>query len=539
MKRLVLVLLAGALVTAALPSAQGQTTRHPYTVPHVLRYATAEDITGLNPHLASQTVVSYLSSLTMAWLVKSGPNNEPEPELALEVPTKANRGISPDGKTITYHLRRGVKWSDGQPFDADDVVFSIKAILNPATNEIGRDGWDLITKVDEPDKYTVALHLKKPYSTYATTFFSSIGANPCVLPKHLLADLPTINDAPYNNLPVGIGPFRYKAWRRSDAVEMEPNPYYFRGQPKLREIRFKIVPDRNTVMTQLETHEIDMWLPVSANFFDRAKAIPGNVVLRQPAFLYDHLDFNIAHAVLKDRAVREALRYGLDRETIRLKIRHGLGALSDNIFGPTHPDYHPIPLVPFDLAKAKATLDRAGWKPGPDGIRSKGGVRLNLNVAVPTGAPDTDSEVELIRQNWSQLGVSIDVHHYPSSLFFALAANGGIIYSGKWDVVFFAWTLDGGGNVSNLFSCAQFPPNGQNSGHWCDPKAEQAMQAFKLEYDAAKRKPYDFTVTERIAADVPTIVMDIRDFIAVYNSDLKGFHPNETAAFDDMMNVDI
>ena len=134
--------------------------------------------------------------MTMAWLVKWDENNNPYPELATEVPTKANGGVSKDGLTITYHLRKGVKWSDGAPFDADDVVFTTKVILNPATNEVGRLGWDQITKIDEPDKYTVVYHMKKPYSPFVTTFFSTAGANPCILPKHLLDKLPNINNAP-------------------------------------------------------------------------------------------------------------------------------------------------------------------------------------------------------------------------------------------------------------------------------------------------------------------------------------------------------
>ena len=538
MKRPLIAVLAVLIVTAAAPAARSQAARHPYTIPHVLRYATGDDIAGLNPHLVSTLTLSYLSSLTMAWLVRSGPDNGPVPELALEVPTLQNHLISPDGKTITYRLRRGVKWSDGAPFDADDVAFSIKTVQNPANNEVGRDGWDLISKVDEPDKYTIVLHLTKRYASYAFTFFSTLGANPCILPKHLLAGVATINDIPYDRLPIGIGPFRYTAWRRGDSVELEANPLYFRGRPKLDRIVFKVVPSRNTVITQLETHELDMWLQATAAYYARAKAIPGDAVIRQPSFAYDHLDFNLTHPGVSDPAVREALRYAVDRESIREKIHFGLAPVSDNVLGPGHPDYHAIPLTPFDLAKAKAILDAAGWKPGPDGIRAKDGVRLSLVYALASGSADADGIVELIRQTWQQLGVAIDVRHYPPPLLFAVTSDG-ILASGKFDVAMYAWNLGIDGDLSGQFSCAMTPPNGQNYLRWCDPKAEQAMQAFKLEYDAAKRKPYDFIVTDRIASQVPTIVLDIRDFIVAYNNDLKNFHPNAVSPFDDIMNVDI
>lgn len=105
------------------------------------------DVPTLNPHLFTETTLGYISEMTQAYLVKYDAQNRPYPELVTVVPTLANGGISKDGKVITWHLRHGVKWSDGAPFNADDVVFSTKAVLNPANNEVGRDGWDLITKI--------------------------------------------------------------------------------------------------------------------------------------------------------------------------------------------------------------------------------------------------------------------------------------------------------------------------------------------------------------------------------------------------------
>ena len=407
--------------------------RQPFPHPHQLRYATAEDITGLNPHLVTQTVVSYLTELTMAYLLKTGSHNEPVPELAVVVPTKENGGISRDGKTITYHLRKGVVWSDGAPFTADDVVFSTNVVLNPANNEVSRSGWDLITKIDEPDKYTVAYHLKKPYGGYSYQFFSSAGANPCLLPKHLLAKYPNINNVPYNSLPIGIGPFKYVAWKRSDYVELVPNPTYFRGEPKLQRIVFKIVPDRNTVMTELQSHEIDLWAPVSLAFYDRVRALPGISVVHQPGYYFGHLDLNVSHPILRDVAVRRALLYATDRLTIKEKIHHGIGVLQDDMVSPANPAFDKrVPTTPVDIAAGKRLLAADGWRPGPDGILRKGNLRLALVFASSTGTPDVDETIELIRGWWKQLGVELDVKRYPSPLYFAPFSEGGIVYAGKF-----------------------------------------------------------------------------------------------------------
>ncbi|HTW85323.1 MAG TPA: peptide ABC transporter substrate-binding protein [Candidatus Sulfotelmatobacter sp.] len=513
---------------------------HLWTEPHVLRYANAEDVAGLNPHLVQQTTLGYMSSMTMAWLAKYDRDNKPVPELLTVIPTQQNGGISKDGKTITWHLRKGVKWSDGQPFSADDVVFSTNVVLNKANNEVSRDGWDLITKIDEPDKYTVVYHLRKPYASYLPTFFGSAGANPCILPKHLLGNLPNINNAPYNALPVGIGPFRYTKWTRGDSVEMEANPYYFRGMPKLKKVIFKVIPDRNTVLTQLTTHEIDLWPYVPASYYPRVQAIQGVATLREPSYYFSHLDFQNQHPVLADVRVREALRLAIDRDNIRQKLRHGLGILQETPVSPKNPafDSH-IPKVPFDLARANALLDQAGWRRGADGVRTKGGKRLVLDFATSAGTPDTDSMIELIRADWRKIGVAINVQHYPSSLMFAPMAEGGIVLKGKWDIIVFQWGGDTIGDLSNLYECNQIPPNGQNVVRYCNAQVDAAMEAFKGIYDPKARQKYADIVQEHIANDVPTVIMWIGEDIYGYNSDLKNFHPNQVSPFDDMMNVDI
>src|ERR1700676_4627843 len=114
-----------------------------YTTPHVLRTGDTQDVDDLNPHLSTSLILGNLNQLTMAYLVRYDKHNQPTPELATVVPTEQNGGISKDGLAITWHLRKGVKWSDGEPFDGDDVVFSANAVNNPANNEIGRDGWGL------------------------------------------------------------------------------------------------------------------------------------------------------------------------------------------------------------------------------------------------------------------------------------------------------------------------------------------------------------------------------------------------------------
>lgn len=512
-----------------------------WTRPHVLRYATAEDVSSLNPALVQQGTLDYMASMTMAWLIKYDAHNTPYPELATQVPTKANGGVSKDGLTITYHIRKGVQWSDGAPFDADDVVWSFHAILNPANDIASRNGWDRIRAIDEPDKYTVVLHMSKPYSPFLETFFSSAGANPSLMPKHLLARYPNINHVPYNALPIGIGPFKYKEWLRGQRVVMVANSRYFRGMPKLHEIDFEIIPDVNTVTTELQAKQLDLWYPVPPSVFaSKLQNLSGFAYIGQPGYLFNHMDFNVSRPALRDRAVRAALRDATDRATILRKISHGIGFLQEQPAPRTAPYWDPrITPVRFDIAKANRTLDAAGWKRGPDGIREKNGVRLALVLVTNTGNPAADSQIELIRSWWKQIGVTITVKHYLPSLLFASYADHGVVLRGNWDVILFAWGVDAIGDLSTIYGCDAIPPKGQNVLHWCNPLADRAMHALFAHYDQQKRNADDAVVFEQLVKDVPTVVMMGREDLFVFNRDLKNFHPNGVTPFDNMMNVDI
>jgi peptide/nickel transport system substrate-binding protein len=537
-----LTAVATALMLLAMPLAgdtQAEGGRHPYTIPHVLRFSGAEDIVGLNPHFGQQTIVAYLDRLTMAYLVRFDAANRPIPELALAVPTRRNGGISADGKTITYHLRHDAKWSDGVPFTSADVAFTVDVVKNPKNNEIAIDDFLRIARVDTPDPYTAVFHLTRPDAQFYTTFGTG-GAGPCLLPKHILGGLDNIVTAPYNALPVGIGPFKFSSWRRGDSVEMVADPLYFRGRPKLDKVIYKIIPDRNTVLTQMTTHELDLWMPVPAAYYDRLRVMPGIDVKKIPGYGYNHVDFNLKNAALRDPIVRQALRYAVDRAAILEKIDHGVGSLQESVIASTHPFYNPnIARIPYDPAKANALLDADGWKRGADGIRVKNGVRLSFTYATSVGTPDTDQMIELMRVWWSGIGVEFDVQRYLSSIFFGPMSQGGILYSGRFDVTNFAWGGTPTGDQESLFTCDHQPPNGQNIVHYCNPVVDRLVKTFETNNDEAVQKQSLQEIQAILAHDTPSIVLFSRQDVFAHNSDLKNFRPNQVSVFDDVMDMDI
>ncbi len=541
-KRLTMLTLGLGLVAGCtkVDTGGGMARANPFTVPHVLRYAAAEDISTLNPALNQQGTLNLLAEMTMAYLFRYDRKNRPVPELATTVPSTRNGGISADGKTITIHLRKGVTWSDGAPFDADDLVFSTNAMNNPANNITSRNGFQLVTKLDEPDKYTVVFHLRTPFSAFLPIFFTTGGAEPCILPKHILGKLSNINNAPYNALPIGIGPFKYAAWNRAQSVELVPNPGYWRGQPKLQRVSFKIIPDRNTVFAQLQSGELDLWYPTTGNLFPRVRQLRGYTWIRQPAYYYNHVDFNLTRPQLQDSAVRQALRLAIDRRTLRDKVGHGIGILQESAVPPNYPGTPKgIAQVPFSIAQANALLDGAGWKRGADGVRSKNGIRLALEYASSSGSPDVDIQLELIRGWWKQIGVEMTIKRYLASVLFNAAAQGGVLYGGKFDVVNFAWGTEAVADLAQTYSCRFIPPNGQNVTHYCNRSLEPAFDRFRSSYDEADQSRALGAIERTLVHDVPSIVTTYREDIYTVNKDLTGFHPNDVSPFDDVMNVDI
>jgi peptide/nickel transport system substrate-binding protein len=494
----------------------------------------------LNPHLFTETTLGYISQMTQGYLVKYDAQNRPYPELLTVIPTQANGGISKDGDTITWHLRKGVRWSDGVPFNADDVIFSTQVVLNPANNEVGRDGWNLITKMDEPDKYTVVYHLKHPYSPYIPTFFGSAGANPSVLPKHLLARFPNINNVAYNSKPVGIGPFRVADWKRGDSIELEANPYYFRGAPKLARITYKLIPSRDTLLTLLQTGDVELWPEVPPSYIYQTKAVSRVHTDVRPGIFYAHLDFNVTRPLVSDVRVREAIRYAIDRREMVAKISHGYAILQESIIPPVLP-FAPkgIPFFEHDPVKARQLLDQAGWKVGPGGIRVKNGQRLSLQFPYYTGVSTADDTVEMIREELRAVGIEIETRKYAPAMFFAPYQNGGIVYGAKWDMTMFSWQGLPVADISNTMECNQIPPNGQNVLHYCNAKLDALMEQLKLTYDPKRQAELLAREIRMIVADVPTIVLDVQDVGYAHSPALTGYDPGAFTPFDQMKDVDI
>jgi peptide/nickel transport system substrate-binding protein len=481
----------------------------------------------LNPVVGGGLAID--SDLAMLWggfFFNYDDRNRYVPELALEVPTLGNGGIARDGLTITYRLRPGVAWQDGAPFDARDVVFTWRAIVNPKNNVPSTAGYDLIRTIDVPDPHTVRVHLKRPWSPFVATFFNQSQQPYPVLPAHLLAKYPDLNRVPFNALPVGTGPFRVRRWERGSSIAFEANPHYWRGRPKLDRIEYQPVPNENTIVTLLRAHEVDLEFKGAKSYYEQLKSIPGTRAVLTDFNEYSMLAINTRSPLLNDVRVRKALWYALDVPGLLQRVSHGVDIAGYTDQPATSWAYNPdIVHYAYDPAKAMRLLAEAGWLPGTDGVRVKGGRPLAVTIAGVAGGATGAAVAVQLQAYWKRVGVAAQVKTYPSSLLFASYGAGGILRTGKYDVSLQSSVGGTDPDDASQWTCDQIPPRGDNFFFFCDQGLDAAERVATTTYDEAARKRAYAQVQAILADRVPMIPMWYSRRISVQNTDLRNFRP--------------
>jgi peptide/nickel transport system substrate-binding protein len=498
-----------------------------HTVHGVLRIANNSEPDNMNPVVGNQQIEVDLSMFWGGYLLNWTNENKFIGELAMGEPTAENGGVSKDGLSITYHLRKGVKWQDGPEFTADDVIFTWQAIMNPKNNVSSRVGYDLITTIDKKDPYTIVVHLKKRFAPFVASFFTMSGTPYPVLPKHLLAQYADLNRVPYNDKPVGTGPFIVTNWEHGVLITMDANPNYWRGAPKLKRVEYHIIPNENTLLTGLQAHELDFTFNASASQYEELKNIAGTRVILTPFTQYSQLGLNLNVPALKDKLVRQALAYATNTDELIQKVSHGVNILaySDQpqflwAYNQNVKKYH------YDVVMAGKLLDQAGWKMGADGYRhNAAGERLSIQLTGATGRQDSIRTQEVVQAQWRKVGVDAQIKNYESPQLFASYGAGGILQTGKFEGSFYSWVNGVDPDDSTLWMCDQFPPAGQNVYHICDPRIDAQEQIALTHYDKATRKKAYDAIQDYLAEDEPAIFTWYVRRIDIANVDFKGYKP--------------
>jgi peptide/nickel transport system substrate-binding protein len=493
-----------------------------------LVYAEAQDAKSLNPLLSTSASSLDLSMFIYSYAVRYDDKVRPVPDALREIPTQANGDVSKDGLTLKYKLRPNILFHDGVKLTCADLRFTWHVVVNPANNGVTQDGYRDIKDIDCSDPLVAVIHMKKIYAPFLQQLWG-VNGNAPILPEHLLAKYNdskgSFNTAPYQGAPIGSGPYRFVKWDRGSQVVMKAFDRYFLGKPKIGEVVFKYIPDSNTLVEQVRTHEVDMAIHVGANSWPQMQNIPGTIADTPPVYTYDHVDFNLRKPLFAhDLALRRALATGIDRPGLLAKIAHGLGDLTDTALSPkistgwTKDTVH----YPFDLAGARKMLDGDGWKVGTGGIRVKNGLRLAFNLQTQTESASGKAYQTLIQSEWRDLGADVGIKNAPTAQFFDNTANG-VLQGGHYDVAIFAWSSAADPDDSAIYSPRNFAPHGQNALFWDDAIAGKAMDDELATVDPVLRRRAFVIEQQQFASDVPSIVLFYRREPEIYPTRLKGY----------------
>ncbi|MEY4517461.1 MAG: hypothetical protein RLZZ499_60 [Cyanobacteriota bacterium] len=506
----------------------------------------------LNPHLSTGFKDAEAARITLEPLASFDNQGKLIPFLAASIPTK-NNGVAADGKSVTWKLKQNIKWSDGKPFTAQDVVFTYKFLSNPKVGATSAGTYAVVKSVEAIDDYTVKINFKEVNPAWSLVF---VGGEGMILPQHIYAPFNGENarSAPGNLKPVGTGAYRVVDFRPGDTVTYEPNPEFRQpGQLGFEKIELKGGGDATSAARAvLQTGDADFAynLQVEAPVLDElAAAGQGKVVSNYGAqmerIIINHSDPNkvapsgerssvdFAHPFLSDRSVRQALELAIDRDTIAQKLYGVTGKATAN-FLVAPPEYASSNIsYKYDLEQAKQLLDQAGWKDtNGNGTRDKNGIEMQM-VFQTSVNPLRQKTQAVVKQGLQSIGVGVELKSIDPGVYFSSdSSNNDTVEHFYADLQMYT-----SGNTDpdptaymNFMTCAQIPQqannwSGDNNSRYCNPEYDKQWQSASQELDPKKRQQLFIAMNDLLIKDVAVIPLVHRADVMAFGNNLTGYQP--------------
>jgi peptide/nickel transport system substrate-binding protein len=443
---------------------------------------------------------SFISTLAVEPLFAANAAGDYFPVLASELPSLENGGLSADFLTVTYKIKPGILWSDGEPFTADDIVFTFDVFMDPNSTTQAPPAYSYIDSVTAIDPLTVEVKMNSINPDYLSLWQS-------VLPKHKFTSTTVTQEDPLALIPMGTGPFMITEWKTGDQIVLDRNPYYRDPEkPYLDGITVKITPDREATIAGFRAGQFDYVFflaggDLAAIQSGEAAGEPIHLDIGEGGMQAEYLWFNMSdngdltkpHPVLGDPAIREAIDYGIDRQGIVDNVLGGFGTLTGSFIYAGWAATN-IPPTPYDPDHSKAVLDAAGWVPGSDGIREKNGVRASLRFQTIAGDTTRELYQQVIQQNMKDVGIELKIENVPSNTLFGSYSEGGLIQVGNFDIVmsrdgFFMDPIEWVSYFITSWIPSAESPDGWTYAHWSNPQFDQLADEAAASLDPNVRQP--------------------------------------------------
>jgi len=491
------------------------------------------------PYYSQMSYAVWIAQLTMVGLAEWDDKGNFVTELAAEIPSGENGGVSADGLTITWKLQDCLFWSDGAPLTSDDVKFTWESVMDPANAPLSRYGYDKIASIDTPDALTVVIHFAELFPPWQTLFTQGPNNQGSILPRHILGGQTGLEANDFTHSPnVSSGPFVITEWIAGDHMTLLPNANFYKGRANLDQVFIKFVPDPETALAALQTGDVDWYPDFSESDIATVKALEPAVHLKViPGADFEHYFFNFGTTAgvtladgtvvgqsdvdgfcpFKDVRVRKAITLGINRDAFIESLLAGETDVAVSQWPNSGWTNSSLTVDAYDPTAAAALLEEAGYTLGADGIRSGmcNGVETPLSFNFETTTKQLRVDIALaVQSNLKEIGVEFKPIHTPAGTFFGTYADGGPLPHGAYDMA--GYTT---GYYPDPFTtatlCSEIPNaanggTGGNSYLLCDPALDALSLAVNASADPAVRKVAVDAVQKYISDNYLVVMMYTR-----------------------------
>ena len=434
------------------------------------------------------------------------------PVLAETVPSIENGLVqlrSDGGMDVTWKLRPNVRWHDGQPLTSADVKFTVDAINDPKWNPESTDGFDRISSVDTPDALTAVVHYKERYAPFENQFIRGM------LPKHVLEGKDIEKAVDYNRNPLGTGPYRLKEWKAGEYIVLERVENYWRGReyPVIGQLVFRFLTNQNTRIQSLRAGEVQLVGTLPWDKAPELEGIRGIQIHKTAANSYEHFSLNEKTVVaFRDKRVRQALAYAIDRESLTKTILYGLTPIIHSPVQPMSWAFNPnVRQYAHDPDRARALLAEAGYKD-----------RLSFTLMTMAGNVVRERMAQAIQAQLKDVGVDMKIQLFDSTTL------GQMWFEGRFEAFMANWTMPSDPEITLFFAGDRTPPRGRNVNYYSNPILDRLLYTSDQTIERDKRRDLLFQAQEIIADDVPELFLYNRTFLDAIPSNLENFRGNPT-----------
>ncbi|HUF92325.1 MAG TPA: peptide-binding protein [Candidatus Limnocylindria bacterium] len=475
------------------------------------------NISSMIPTITSDNASHEIGGLIYSGLVRYDKDLEPVGELA------ESWTFSPDCLDLTFRLRRGVTWHDGQPFTADDVVFTHQATVDPRTPSPYKSDFSEVERVEALDPYTVHVRYRQPYAKALVSWGQS------VLPRHLLepyVKAGKIREAPQNwQAPVGTGPYRFHDLKSGEKIVLVANQNYFEGRPNISRVVYRIIPSQATTFLELKAKAIDAANLTALQYKRQTEYRAFNRAYhkyRYPGSGYTYLGFNLKDKRFADKRVRHAFAHAIDKQQLIDGVILGLGRAATGPYKPGTWVYtDKVKPYPHDMARARALLAEAGWTTrNAAGILVRDGVPFTFELLTNQGNDERKKIAEIVQAALRELGVGVEIRVLEWAAF--LKEH---IKKRNFDAIVMGWGIGIDPDQYVVWHSSQSGPDLMNHISYASPEADEMLERGRASCVQSERIRYYHRLQEILAEDQPLIFLYFRDALNAVSSRVYGIDP--------------